>query len=349
VTLLAEAEPGAVHIEDPRTWDTLVQQLGGALLQTWRWGELKRRHGWRPVRVAWFSPDGALWAAAQILFRQLGPLSVGYIPRGPLAASLEPPATISTAFRRAIDHLAARSRAFCLLAEPQDGAGQALLCAAGGWRPSPTVIQPRRTIRVTLDADDETLLARMKPKTRYNIRLAERRGVRVRTGTAGDLSTFYALLRETSHRDRFGIHRSEYFDDLLEVFADDAGLLLADKDDEPAAAVLVIRCGIEAVYLYGASAARHQRHMASYLVQFAAMRWARDRGCRVYDLWGIPPEDEPPREIPFDQLNARHGLWGVYRFKLGFGGEIHTYPATYERAYSSFLVWAWHRLRPMRG
>ena len=349
IGVIKPAETGAVHFDDPGSWDSLVDQLGGKLLQSWRWGELKRRHGWQPARIAWLSPEGRPWAAAQILFRRAGPLSIGYIPRGPLVDSTAPPPTIATAFRHALDHLAARHRAFCLLAEPEDQTGCSLLTAAGGWRPSPTVIQPQRTIRVSVDADDETLLERMKPKTRYNIRLAERRGVRVRAGTCDDLGTFYALLRETSLRDGFGIHRPEYFHDLFQVFGEDAGLFLAEWDGEPAAAVLVIRSGTEAVYLYGASTTRHQRHMASYLVQFAAMRWARERGCRVYDLWGIPQHDEPPQEIVGHQLNVRRGLWGIYRFKLGFGGEIYTYPGAYERAYSRLLVWVWHRLGPLRS
>ncbi len=342
-------EPTARRIEDPRTWDSLVEHLNGKLLQSWRWGELKRRHGWKPVRIAWFHPDGDAVAAAQVLFRRAGPISIGYVPRGPLVAQRAVTPATPRAYQRTIDRLALRERAICVLAEPEEVSGCAILSRAFGWRASPTVIQPQRTIRLAVDRDDEALLASMKPKTRYNIRLAQRRGVEVRIGTPADLGVFYDLLRETSRRDGFGIHRLGYFRDLIDVFGEDAALLIAEKDGAPAAAALVVRFGTETVYLYGASAERHQRHMASYLVQFAAMRWARARGCRHYDLWGIPSTDEPPDDVPENQLNVRQGLWGVYRFKAGFGGDVFSYPGVFERVYCRPLLWAWRRLRPMEG
>lgn len=343
------SSPACHRIDDARVWDALIEQLGGRLLQSWRWGELKSRHGWKPVRVAWLDPEGHPIIAAQLLFRRAGPLSLGYVPRGPLVAGGIASSASARAYTHAIDTVARRERAICVLAEPENEGACAVLTSASGWRRSQTVIQPQRTVRVAIDVDDETLLARMKPKTRYNIRLAERRGVQIRLGSRAELAMFYDLLRETSERDGFGIHRFEYFRDVLDTFSEDAALILAEKDGEPAAGALVIRFGAEAVYLYGASAARHQRHMASYLVQFAAMRWARDRGCRFYDLWGIPPTDEPPDDVPDDQLNVRQGLWGVYRFKAGFGGEVYSYPGVYERVYSRPLVWLWRRLRPMEG
>jgi len=336
-------------IDDARAWDELVEQLDGRLLQSWRWGELKSRHGWKPIRLAWLDSTGHPAIAAQLLFRRVGPLSIGYVPRGPLVAEGASYTARDRSYTHAVDRIARREWAICVLAEPEDEGGCTVLTGASGWQRSPTVIQPQRTVRVAIDVDDQTLLARMKPKTRYNIRLAERRGVQVRLGTAADLPAFYELLRETSERDRFGIHRIEYFRDILEIFGEDAALVIAEKEGEPAASALVVRFGAEAVYLYGASAARHQRHMASYLVQLAAMRWARERGCRVYDLWGIPPTDEPPDDIPDDQLNVRQGLWGVYRFKAGFGGQVRSYPGSYERIYSRPLVWLWRRLRSMEG
>lgn len=212
-------------------------------------------------------------------------------PRGPLADAVSP--ELAVAFREAVDRLAHATRAIIVLAEPEDERGLALLPEHLGWRPSPFVIQPRRTLRVPL-GDDDQLLNQMKPKTRYNVRLAFRRGVTTRQASLAELPTFYELLRETAERDGFGIHRIDYFSDLLRAFNEDAALLFAEFEGQPAAAALVVRFGEEAVYLYGASRTELQRHMPAYAVQWAAMQWARARGCRWYDLWGIPESNELP-------------------------------------------------------
>jgi len=335
--------PLASALRCATAWNAQVLALGGRLLQSWQWGELKRRYGWIPVRLSSGADDTPRWAA-QVLVRPTGPLSIAYVPRGPLA---QPGSQPDPAFACALDQLARRHRAIAIIVEPEDDAGAALLAGLPGWRPCPVRLQPARTIRVRVDADDATLLARMKPKTRYNTRLALRRGVRVRLGSLELLAPFYRLLQETAERDGFAIHSAGYHADILRLFGDDAVIVLAEYEGEPAAAALIVRFGPEAIYLTGASATAHQRHMPSYLVQFTAMQWARARGCQVYDLWGIPASDEPPDEADDEHRNVRAGLWGVYRFKLGLGGEVVRYPAPVERVYLPPLVWLWRRLRPL--
>lgn len=327
---------------DPQAWDAEVQRLGGRLLQSWRWGEFKRRHGWRPFRF--FIETAEVSAAAQVLVRSLGGLSVLYVPRGPLCE--RPTHDLAEGFCRAVEALARDSHAITILAEPEDDRGSALLPPELGWKPSRAVIQPLRTLRVPLGEDDD-MLRNMKPKTRYNLRLAFRRGVTTRLGRPDELDAFYALLVETAQRDGFGIHRRQYFADLLSIFDEDAALIFAEYGGELAAAALVVRFGEEAVYLYGASRTTLQRHMPAYAVQWSAMQWAREQGCRWYDLWGIPAEEEPPPEVMGSQRNVRAGLWGVYRFKLGFGGHPYTYPGVRERIRNPFFVALWRRLRPI--
>jgi lipid II:glycine glycyltransferase (peptidoglycan interpeptide bridge formation enzyme) len=168
----------------------------------------------------------------------------------------------------------------------------------------------------------------MKQKTRYNIRLAARKGITVRPGSEGDLPAFYELMQVTAERDDFAIHSRAYYEAAHRLFAhssDGIGaargrLLLAEYEGRLLAGVMVMALGKTACYMYGASASELRELMPTYLLQWEAMLWARDQGCREYDLWGVPDEDEAALEARFQE---RHdGLWGVYRFKRGFGGRL---------------------------
>jgi lipid II:glycine glycyltransferase (peptidoglycan interpeptide bridge formation enzyme) len=160
----------------------------------------------------------------------------------------------------------------------------------------------------------------MKQKTRYNIRLAERKGVIVRQGSAADVATFHRLALVTAARDGFGVHSRDYYQAACDLFSPDhCVLLVAEFEGQPLATLMAFRQGREAYYFYGASANEHRNLMAPYLLQWTAMRWAKSQGCTRYDLWGIPDADPAILEAEFEQ---RHdGLWGVYRFKRGFGGQ----------------------------
>jgi len=330
------------YVDDPAEWDQLVLASGGRLLQSWRWGEFKQRHGWYCLRLSITAADGV--ALAQILVRRILPFSILYIPRGPLVREFTE--ALPRAFHHVIQQLARQYRAIAVLAEPEDASGLTVLPRELGWKPSRFVIQPRRTLKVPL-GDDTMLLEQMKPKTRYNVRLAFRRGVTTRIASHSEVERFYELLRETAERDRFGFHQIDYFRDLLTLFGEDAALLFAEFAGELAAGVLVVRYGDEAIYLYGASKTSLQRHMPTYAVQWAALQWARSHGCRWYDLWGIPDTDDPPPETDDEHLNVRCGLWGVYRFKSGFGGRPYTYPGVRELVRSPILMALWRRLRPL--
>lgn len=325
-------------LHDPIAWDQIVTELGGKILQSWRWGEFKSRHGWEPIRL--LVQDEQHAAAAQILVRRAWGFSILYIPRGPVARDTSP--FLAGTLRNAVGEIARRYRAITVIAEPENAASATLLSKPLGWSESPLVIQPRRTLRLHLESDEE-LLRQMKPKTRYNIRLAFRRGVTTRIAHPSEISEFYTLLLETAQRDGFGVHDLAYFRDLLECFEGHAALIFAEYEHQLAAAALVVRFGDEAVYLYGASRTALQRHMPAYAVQWAAIQWARQQGCQWYDLWGLAvDEEEPPAHE--ERLNQRGGLWGVSRFKLGFGGEPYTYPGTRELVRHRWLRHLWQRL-----
>jgi peptidoglycan pentaglycine glycine transferase (the first glycine) len=300
-------------------WDEQVRaRPGGHVLQSWGWGELKRQFGWRVERLSLPS------AGAQTLFRPLpgGLGTIAYVPKGPLLDWDDDPA-----LRRllaAIQPLARRQRAICLKIEPdlEDDPLLAGRLQAAGFRPSPQAIQPRRTILVDLEAQPEAILARMKQKTRYNIRLAARKGVTIRPGGEADLPAFYQLLDTTARRDRFAVHSQAYYEAAHRLFvpAGQGRLLLAEHEGRLLAGLMAVALGDTACYLYGASADQGRELMPTYLLQWEAMQWARERGCRVYDLWGVPDEEEAILEAEFARRSGE--LWGVYRFKRGFGGRL---------------------------
>lgn len=330
---------------DPAAWDYLVaSHPEGHLLQTWAWGALKGDFGWAPVRVA-IEQDGALVAGAQALYRRLGPICMAYIPKGP--AWLEDTPDVAEALLRALQRVSLRMRAVTLKVEPEwcDGdAERHVWLRARGFQPSAECIQPRRTIVVDLTADEETILARMKPKWRYNVRLSERKGVTVRVGDAEDLLPFYRLMELTGQRDGFAVHNAAYYRRAWELFAPDgrAQLLLAEYEGELLAGILAYAFNRQAWYMYGASGEAHRERMPNHQLQWRAMQWARSLGCTQYDLWGITDTDE-------DSPTA--ALGGVERFKQGFGGEVVRTVGAYDHDYvasAAWLLrraWTWRRSR----
>ncbi len=333
---------------DLRRWDAFARR--GHFLQSGLWGRFRAEHGWQTLRLL-----EADWGA-QILLRPFGPLTLAYVPRGPIL-DWEDRGVLERTLE-VLEAAARQQRAFLLRLEPPIPPGhpaEAVL-RARGYRPGRPV-QTRRTLVVPLEADEAAQLARMRPKTRYNCRLARRRGVTVRPArTAGDVEAFYRLLEETAERDRFAIRPLAYYRRLWELGGPEGivVLLLAEFEGRPVAGLMAAAWGEEAIYLYGASDSRHRRHMPTYLLQLEAMNWARSRGCRRYDLWGIPEDLEAKAAEHADRKNVRDGLWGVYRFKAGFGGEEVRYTGAWDRPlvpllYAPFRLWDRRRAGPEGG
>ncbi|MBI4497695.1 MAG: peptidoglycan bridge formation glycyltransferase FemA/FemB family protein [Chloroflexi bacterium] len=342
---------GAVQlVERAAEWDEFIASApDGHLLQSYRWGEFKARYGWLPECLLVRAEGGT--AAAQVLWRRTPLGAVAYLPRGPVAQ----PAGHEGATRAllAAVHRRARARgALFLKVEPNsnDPAPLPLL----GFRPSAQTVQPCATLMVDLAADLETISSRQHSKTRYNIRLAAKKGVRVRRGDHQDVPTFYRLMEETSRRDGFAVHTQAYYRDVLEVLGDQAELLLAEHEGEVLAGIIVGTFQREAIYLYGASTAHKRNLMPTYLVQWEAMRRAHEAGCVRYDLWGVPADlaavaeagSEGDEALPALREHQRGDLWGVYRFKRGFGGKLVGYCGAYDYVYHPSRYWLWQHAVP---
>jgi lipid II:glycine glycyltransferase (peptidoglycan interpeptide bridge formation enzyme) len=308
-------------------WNQFLSAYPNAhLLQTGEWGELKSAFGWKPVRIV------RERAGIQILFRKL-PLgsTIGYIPK----ANVEAPLWSE------IDLVCKQNRSIFLKVEPDLWNDQTPDTSRLTLRTSSHNIQPPRTLVVDIKGSEEEILARMKQKTRYNIRLAEKKGVTVRTWD--DIASFHRMMLLTGERDQFGVHSAEYYKRAYELMHPKGmgELLLAEYQERRLAALFVARHGNRAYYLYGASTNEERNRMPTYLLQWEAMKWAKARGCEAYDLWGVPDEDEVTLEANFETHNE--DLWGVYRFKRGFGGELKRSVQAMDRVYNPLLYWAYLR------
>jgi lipid II:glycine glycyltransferase (peptidoglycan interpeptide bridge formation enzyme) len=316
---------------DASTWDQLIARLPDPhLLQTWEWGQVKARAGWQASQIAW--PEGAPQAAALVLERaaQAGPfrlpVKVLYIPKGPLLDWQD--ARLRGEVLDQVETVARRRGAIFVKIDPDvivgtglpgeraDDATGAQVTAElrqRGWRFSDEQIQFRNTMWIDLRLDEEALLAQMKPKTRYNLRLAERKGVRVRMGGEADFPLLYRMYAETAVRDRFVIRDDSYYRAVWSTFfqAGLADFLIAEVAEEPVAAVILLRFERRAWYLYGMSRAAHREKMPNVLLQWEAICRAKAAGCEIYDLWGAP-----------DRFDEQDSMWGVYRFKEGLGGQV---------------------------
>lgn len=311
-------------------WNSFLTKFPNAhLLQMGEWGELKKGFGWKPVR---FILDGDV--GAQILFRRLPlGLTLGYMPKPVDGGQWM---VDSDKFWHEVDLICKKNRAIFLKVEP-DTWEEEFSFLPSASRISSHNIQPPRTVIVSIKEDEEQILARMKPKCRYNIRLAEKKGVTVRAWD--DVAAFHEMMTVTGGRDKFGVHSKEYYQRAYDLFHPKGmcELLLAEYEGKPLASLMVFANDKRAWYVYGASNNEERSRMPTYLLQWEAICWAKARGCEEYDLWGVPDENEETLEAQFEKRND--GLWGVYRFKRGFGGEVKRAAQALDRVYNPLLYW----------
>lgn len=333
----------------PERWDAFVTAHPDAhTLQTADWGRLKSQFGWSFQRVAVANAAGDLVAGAQILYRRL-PMRVGsmaYIPAGPLFHTDDPTHPANQVLWQGIN--ASCKRTIFLKVEPcnwyRPRPDLPAQLEAAGLRISPQTIQPPRTVVIDIAGDEEAILKRMNQSTRRKVKSGPRMEVTVREGTRADIASFNALMAVTGDRDKFGVHAPEYYEAAYDLFSpgERCALLLASYGGQDLAGVMVFRCGSNAYYFYGASSNEERNRMPTYIVQCAAIQWAKRHGATCYDLWGVPDADEPKLEAEFE--SRRDGLWGVYGFKRGFGGQVVRSAGAWDKVYNPLLYagYAWY-------
>jgi lipid II:glycine glycyltransferase (peptidoglycan interpeptide bridge formation enzyme) len=325
-------------------WNAIIHHLPAShLLQTWEWAEVKSSYGWMPMPFVWKRKEKGLdsiVAAAMILKRTVlnrvfaARLCILYVPKGPLLDWSD--ISLSKQVLNDLQLFAKKQGAIFLKLDPdvvlgsgipgyvdaresEDGQRVISEFKRRGWLFSSDQIQFRNTVLVDVSANREQMLARMKQKTRYNIRLAEKKGVRLRIGELKDLPLLFKMYAETSVRDGFVIRDEGYYRAVWEAYMKQpdadyqpfAEPLIAEVNSEPVAAIFVFYFAERAYYLYGMSLEAHREMMPNYLLQWEAMQRAKAKGCSVYDLWGAP-----------DEFIETDSMWGVFRFKEGLGGDV---------------------------
>lgn len=319
-------------------WNQALSALPSPhVLQSWEWGEVKKSQNWTPLGLLWLK-GGSPVAAALVLRRPLPhtPWGVMYVPKGP---SLDYTKTLLVhTVLGDLERYARRQRAiFCKIDPDVDLPAVEQVLAQRGWRYAAEQIQFRNTALIDLTLPEDALLEAMKSKTRYNVRLAERKQVTIHHGTPADIPLFYEMYAETGARDGFLTRPLAYYRDAWQMFmqAGLAEMLLAAVGSEVVAGLILFRLGQTAWYMYGASTSRHRDKMPNYALQWHAIQWAKAAGCTTYDLWGAP-----------NKLDESDPLWGVWRFKEGLGARFAPHIGAHDYVASPLLYWLYRVALP---
>ncbi len=327
-------------------WDGLLQNSpgGGHWLQTYAWGELKRTLGWKPVRLV-LERDGEPAGVAQFLVYSTPfvPGTLMYSPKGPWIPWEDPEAV--RVFFKGLRTVAQRERAHTVKIEPEVVEQQAKVknqLTDIGFHKFRWDMHYKTTMVMDLSPPPDELLAQMKEKTRYNIRLAGRKGVVVEEDSSPEaLEQIWDMTQVTADRHGFTLRRpKEYLLPSWQLFIDKGRghIFFATHEGDRLSSMLVYTLGNKYWYHNGASIELKRNLMAPYKVQWEVMLWAKEHGHTYYDMVAIPNPDELEDES--------HPMHGLYRFKSGFGAEIREFVGCLDWYIKPMRAKAWNRLEP---
>lgn len=317
----------------------------GHVFQSYEWGEIKKYSGWAPRRLI-IKNNGEIRGAFSLLERKIPAFGrvIFYVPCGP-AFGMEDEEML-TLFTKEIKELSSQRRAMFVKLDPpieDDNDRVKANLVKLGYREVEVDgafegIQPRCVMHLDIRDDIDSVLARMDPKWRYNIRLAERKGVAVRSETTKeDLQKFYDILLVTGKRDGFLVRNYDYFEKVYDTLVPKGmgKLFVAEYRGGVIAATIAFKFGKKCWYVYGASSDEHRNVMPNHALQWSMIKWAKESGCPVYDMRGIPCD-----------LSPGHPLHGLVRFKRGFGAKPVKYVGEYELRFSPLFSWLHQRGMP---
>jgi peptidoglycan pentaglycine glycine transferase (the first glycine) len=295
--------------------------------QTHPKGHFMQSLGWARVKSFWKNEiiiveddNQEIKGSLSVLIRKIPflPCTIMYSPRGPVCDPHD-----ETTLKELLDkakQLAKKHKSYALKMDPdieiEDTEFKEIVeklgCkVSGGIKPYEGV-QPRFVFRLYINnRSSEELLKSFHHKTRYNIRLAHRRGVECRVGTRDDLGDYHELMVETGIRDEFIIRPRSYYESVYDYLGSEhVKLFLAYYEGKPIAGSIAIVYGNKCWYLYGASSNEHRNVMPNYLLQWEMIKLAIESGCDIYDFRGVTGD-----------LDENNPLYGLYRFKKGFNGK----------------------------
>jgi peptidoglycan pentaglycine glycine transferase (the first glycine) len=320
----------------------------GHFLQIWEWGQVKRHTGWEPLYLI-LEEDEVIKGSMLLLKRALPTPGIKrcilYSPRGPVVDINQK--EYLGALLAGVKKVAREHKAIFLKIDPdipRENGHFARQLGELGFIKNETGqdfegVQPVFVFRLDITPSEEQLLANMHSKTRYNIRLAARKGVKVRVAeNIEDLKIFYAILCETAKRDQFLVRNFNYFQWIWDYMVQKgyAQVFLAEYEGQAVSAALAMVLGKKAWYLYGASSNEHRNVMPNYLIQWEMIKWAGRQGCTLYDFRGVS-----------GNLDENNPLYGLYRFKKGFNGELVEFVGEWDMVFSRWFYWLWQKVLPL--
>jgi lipid II:glycine glycyltransferase (peptidoglycan interpeptide bridge formation enzyme) len=317
---------------DPE-WDGFLESRpDGCYQQSSLWAKLKSAGGWKPLRLV-AREHGAIVGGAQILLRPVKSFgAVGYISKGPVIAAND--TEVHDFILDQLEHGARAEHILFLKMQPSFGAEDVAQCLLErGALPSKTTVIPQATAWVDIRPDAEAIMQLMPRKKRQDIRRAERRAVSVRDGTQADLPTFYRLVKIHSERQGYHPQSQGYYHSLWTIFSSEARacLLVAEKDSDALAAMMIILFGDVAYPLFVGDSGSHSELNAQSLLHWKAMLWGKERGCAWYDFGGI--DVSIARAImngePIEETRAGR----ITRFKMSFGSQVILRPSAYDMSF----------------
>lgn len=310
--------------------------------QSFEWEEILSREGKQVERLTVFDGDEPVAMALVEYHRLPFGWKYAFCPKGPVISSrFQVPG--SKLFKALTDYLKIKKCIFFRF-EPQSdyelGTGNRELHKIHDFNPRATMILDLRHL-------PEELLMKMHPKTRYNINLAQKKGLRV--SDAKDADIFMTLMKETGKRDKFRLHETKHYHEI--IFSPLTQQLTVSYGPRPIATAVFAGFGDTFTYVFGASDYDHRSLMAPYLIQWEGIKMGQRFGYRYYDFFGVAPKISTQSVVHSSQnengyqYDARHQYAGVTRFKQGFGGEYHEDPGTFDLIISGwrYKVYGWMR------
>jgi lipid II:glycine glycyltransferase (peptidoglycan interpeptide bridge formation enzyme) len=298
-------------------------------LQSYDWAEFQEKSGNQVLPLAVFDDSGKITASALLIKRKV-PFSnknYWYCPRGPIIKNNTPYGEYYSLLLQYINRIAGKEKIIFTRWEP------AVSLPDKGYKTIKTIdIQPSRTIMLDLSFSKEDLLRNMHQKTRYNTRLAFKKGVEVREAEEREFDEFWDLMEATAERDDFRLHSRQHYKKMLQAAPHIFRLFLAKYKDKTIAGNIVSFFGDTVTYVHGASDHEYRKFMAPYALQWEVISLAKEQGFQYYDLYGIDDNKWP----------------GVTRFKRGFGGEEIQYPGTYDVVFDKKRYWVYKIARSVR-